>query len=56
MMPVVLMLNGIGFVMIYRLDVSPQDGRRCSWHYQAAWTALGVVAYVVTLFIVRRSP
>jgi len=50
MMPVVMMLNGIGFVMIYRLD-SPD----ASWHYQAAWTALGVVAYVVTLAVVRRS-
>ena len=55
MMPVVLMLNGIGFVMIYRLDVSPQMAVDAPWHYQAAWTALGVVAYVVTLFIVRRS-
>ena len=25
------------------------------WHYQAAWTALGVVSYVVTLAVVRRS-
>jgi cell division protein FtsW (lipid II flippase) len=49
-MPVVLLLNGIGFVMIYRLDdpVAP-------WHYQAAWSALGVFAYVGTLFVVRRS-
>ncbi|MGP8222676.1 MAG: FtsW/RodA/SpoVE family cell cycle protein [Acidimicrobiales bacterium] len=55
MMPVVLMLNGIGFVMIYRLDVSPQMAADAPWHYQAAWTALGVFAYVVTLFLVRRS-
>ena len=43
MMPVVLMLNGIGFVMIYRLDASPQIAADAPWHYQAAWTALGVV-------------
>jgi cell division protein FtsW (lipid II flippase) len=49
-MPVVLMLNGIGFVMIYRLD---DPG--APWHYQAAWSALGVAAYVVTLLVVRRS-
>ncbi len=55
MMPVVLMLNGIGFVMIYRLDASPQIAADAPWHYQAAWTALGVAAYVVTLFVVRRS-
>jgi cell division protein FtsW (lipid II flippase) len=54
-MPIVLMLNGIGFVMIYRLDASPQIAVDAPWHYQAAWTALGVAAYVVTLFMVRRS-
>ena len=51
MMPVVLMLNGIGFVMIYRLN-DPVDA---PWHYQAIWTVLGVAAYVVTLAVVRRS-
>ena len=55
LMPVVLMLNGIGFVMIYRLDASPLIAADAPWHYQAAWTALGVVAYVLTLFVVRRS-
>ena len=55
MMPVVLMLNGIGFVMIYRLDASPQIAGNAPWHYQAVWTTLGVAAYVVTLFLVRRS-
>ena len=55
MMPVVLMLNGIGFVMIYRLDVSAQMAADAPWHYQAAWTALAVVSYVVTLAVVRRS-
>jgi cell division protein FtsW (lipid II flippase) len=54
-MPVVLMLNGIGFVMIYRLDVSAQIAADAPWHYQAIWTGLGVVAYVLTLFFVRRS-
>jgi cell division protein FtsW (lipid II flippase) len=54
-MPVVLMLNGIGFVMIYRLDASPQIAIDAPWHYQAAWTILGVAAYVGTLFMVRRS-
>jgi cell division protein FtsW (lipid II flippase) len=51
MMPVVLMLNGIGFVMIYRLN-DPVDA---PWRYQAIWTVLGVAAYVVTLAVVRRS-
>ncbi len=54
-MPIVLMMNGIGFVMIYRLDASPQVAGLAPWHYQAVWTVLGVFAYVVTLFFVRRS-
>ncbi len=54
-MPIVLMLNGIGFVMIYRLDASPQVSRLAPWHYQAVWTVLGVIAYVTTLAVVRRS-
>lgn len=54
-MPVVLMLNGIGFVMIYRLDDSSQVAGLAPWHYQAAWTVLGVLAYVCTLAFVRRS-
>jgi len=54
-MPIVLMLNGLGFVMIYRLDASPQIAGDAPWHYQAVWTVLGVAAYVLTLLIVRRS-
>jgi cell division protein FtsW (lipid II flippase) len=54
-MPIVLMMNGIGFVMIYRLDVSAQMEADAPWHYQAVWTVLGVVAYVLTLLLVRRS-
>jgi cell division protein FtsW (lipid II flippase) len=54
-MPIVLMMNGIGFVMIYRLDASPQVSGLAPWHYQAVWTVLGVIAYVTTLAVVRRS-
>ena len=54
-MPVVLMLNGIGFVMIYRLNASSQSAADAPWRYQAVWTVLGVAAYVVTLAVVRRS-
>jgi cell division protein FtsW (lipid II flippase) len=51
-MPIVFLLNGLGYVMITRIDLA--TGK----HYaplQAAWTAGGVAAYVVTLFAVRRS-
>ncbi len=51
-MPVVFLLNGLGYVMISRIDLGVNK------HYaplQAAWTAVGVAAYVLTLFAVRRS-
>jgi cell division protein FtsW (lipid II flippase) len=47
-LPIVALLNGIGYVVIVRWN--PQEA-----HYQAAWVAIGVVAYVVTLLVVRRS-
>jgi len=51
-MPIVFLLNGLGYVIISRIDLG--TGR----HYaplQSAWTAGGVAAYVITLFAVRRS-
>ena len=51
-LPIVFLLNGIGYVMISRIDLALDK------HYaplQAAWTAGGVAAYVLTLIFVRRS-
>ncbi len=51
-LPIAFLLNGLGYVMIFRIDLG--TGK----HYaplQAAWTAAGVAAYVITLFVVRRS-
>lgn len=48
LLPVVALLNGLGYVMIARLD--PHEAR-----LQAGWTAVGAIAYVVTLLLVRRS-
>ena len=47
-LPLATLLNGLGYVMIARIDS----------HYarlQAGWTAIGILAYVVTLALVRRS-
>jgi cell division protein FtsW (lipid II flippase) len=47
-LPLVVLLNGLGYVMIARIDA----------HYaklQAAWTAGGVVFYVLALVMVKRS-
>jgi cell division protein FtsW (lipid II flippase) len=51
-MPIVLLLNGLGYVTIARIDLG--TGHNYA-PYQAAWTAGGVAVYVVTLFAVRRS-
>jgi len=60
-MPIVFLLNGLGYVMIARIDQALCHVPTCHPHYpyyaplQAAWTAGGVAAYVVTLAVVRRS-
>ena len=47
LLPIAFILNGIGFVTISRLD---RDLARV----QAVWTAIGIAAFVITLFVVRR--
>jgi cell division protein FtsW (lipid II flippase) len=48
LLPLVFLLNGIGYVVIARWD--PGNGE-----VQAVWSALGVVIYLITLFVVRRA-
>ena len=51
-LPIAFLLNGLGYVMILRIDLAKH------FNYaplQAAWTAAGVIAYVITLAVVRRS-
>ena len=54
LLPAVLMLNGIGLVMIYRLDLAyGPDSQLYVGFKQAAFTLLGVILMVVTLAVVR---
>lgn len=48
LLPVAGVLNGMGYVFIARLS----SGQA---RYQAAWTAIGVAAFIVTLLVVRRA-
>ena len=48
LLPLVLLLNGIGYVVIARWD--PGNAK-----VQAGWTALGIALYLFSLFVVRRS-
>jgi cell division protein FtsW (lipid II flippase) len=58
-LPVVALLNGLGWVMIARLDSIPSvaaaNGNAHLAALQAAWTAIGVVLYIATLAVVRRG-
>jgi peptidoglycan glycosyltransferase len=48
LLPLAALLNGIGYVFIARLNEDLADN-------QAAWTAIGITAYVATLLVVRRA-
>lgn len=57
LMPVAMVLNGLGFVMIFRLapfeayrDYAPHLAG-----YETVWTLLGIGAYILTLLVVHRS-
>jgi peptidoglycan glycosyltransferase len=48
LLPVAALLNGLGYVFIARLDDDLAG-------LQATWTALGIVGYIATLLVVRRT-
>ena len=48
LLPVVAVLNGIGYVFIARLDPDLAG-------LQATWTGVGIVAFILTLILVRRA-
>ena len=48
LLPLAVLLNGIGFIIISRLDKSEAQA-------QALWTALGIAAFVITLVFIRRT-
>jgi peptidoglycan glycosyltransferase len=49
LLPLAALLNGLGYVMIARVDTDLAG-------LQATWTFVAVGAYVATLFVVRRVP
>ncbi|SEL41242.1 FtsW/RodA/SpoVE family cell cycle protein [Nonomuraea pusilla] len=50
-LPLVTLINGLGCVMIFRLESVPMAG--ASSNSQIMWTALGVVMFSVTLVVLR---
>jgi len=53
LLPVVLVLNGLGFVMIMRL--APYESPAHLAGFQAVWSLLGIAGYTATLLVIRRS-
>ncbi len=54
LLPLAALLNGIGYVFIVRLDEAQSKGGRLAG-LQSVWTAVGIGAFVLTLFLVRRA-
>ncbi len=52
-LPMALLLNGIGYVMIARLGEDVTDGSDLAG-LQSVWTAVGIAGFVVTLILVPR--
>ncbi len=48
LLPIIALLNGLGYVVIARLN-------RDLAANQATWTAVGVMCFIATLFLVRRA-
>jgi peptidoglycan glycosyltransferase len=53
MLPLALLLNGIGYVMIARLGSDIRGGGDLAG-LQSTWTAVGIGAYIATLMLVPR--
>jgi len=54
LLPLAALLNGLGYVFIVRLDEAQAEGGRLA-ALQSVWTAVGIGAFILTLFFVRRS-
>lgn len=56
LLPIVVVLNGLGLAMIYRIDLAnlaKDSGADTHASDQLLWTALGIVAFVGVLLVVR---
>ena len=51
-LPIAFLLNGLGYMMIVRFDLALNESYA---PLQLAWTTAGIAAYILTLFVIRRS-
>ncbi|HEY5836785.1 FtsW/RodA/SpoVE family cell cycle protein [Streptomyces sp.] len=52
LLPIAVLLNGIGLVLIYRLDLEPALGPRAA-PAQLVWSGLGVALFIVVVLALR---
>jgi cell division protein FtsW (lipid II flippase) len=52
MLPVAAFLNGLGLVLIHRLDLAEEQGTGDA-AAQLLWTAVGIILFIAVLFVVR---
>ncbi len=53
LLPCAALLNGVGLVLIHRLDLVAPKAENSDATLQLAWSAIGVVAFIVVLVVVR---
>jgi cell division protein FtsW (lipid II flippase) len=53
LLPCAALLNGVGLVLIHRLDLVAPKSDNSDATLQLAWSAIGVVAFIVVLVVVR---
>jgi cell division protein FtsW (lipid II flippase) len=53
LLPCAALLNGLGIVLIHRLDLVAPKAERSDATLQLAWSAIGVIGFIVVLVLVR---
>lgn len=53
LLPIAALLNGIGYVFIVRIDEAKANPKNLAG-LQSGWIAVGVVAFIATLLVIRR--
>ena len=53
LLPIAGLLNGLGYVFIVRLDEAKAEPKNLAG-LQSGWVAVGIVAFVATLIVIRR--
>ncbi len=53
LLPCAVLLNGLGLVMIHRLDLVAPKGNRSDASLQLAWSAIAIIGFIAILVVIR---